>query len=159
MIPVVVAVAVALAVIAIARVLRVRRQVAPPTQPRHQVPVQIDRHDFVRPDAPWLVVVFTSSTCHVCADVAAKAEVLASGTVAVQIAEFTAERALHERYAIDAVPAVVIADRDGVVRASFLGPVSATDLWVAVAEAREPGSTPVAGGCRIHDDGADLPVT
>ncbi len=35
-----------------------------------------------------------------------------------------------------------VADATGVVRASFLGPVTATDLWAAVAEAREPGSTP-----------------
>jgi hypothetical protein len=32
-----------------------------------------------------------------------------------------------------------------VVRASFLGPGTATDLWGAVAELREPGSTP--GAC------------
>jgi len=34
------------------------------------------------------------------------------------------------------VPIVVIADLDGVVRKSFVGPMSATDLWAAVAEAR-----------------------
>jgi hypothetical protein len=28
------------------------------------------------------------------------------------------------------------------VAASFIGPVTATDLWAAVAEARDPGSTP-----------------
>jgi hypothetical protein len=36
----------------------------------------------------------------------------------------------------------VIADAAGTVRASFLGPVTATDLWAAVAECRETGSTP-----------------
>ena len=55
-----------------------------------------------------------------------------------------ADRALHERYAIEAVPTTLIADPEGVVVASFLGPVTATDLWAAVAEAREPGSTPRA---------------
>ena len=49
---------------------------------------------------------------------------------------------LHERYAIDAVPCIVVADEAGVVRASFIGVPTATDLWAAVAEAREPGSSP-----------------
>lgn len=137
-------------VTAVALVLRRRQGTQVPTQPRHQVPVQVDRGDFVRPDAPWLVAVFTSSTCHVCADVARKARVLESPEVAVQEVEYTVERALHARYAIDAVPAVVICDADGVVRGSFLGPVTATDLWVTVAEARDPGSTPTSGGCQNH---------
>lgn len=154
---IVVALVVAAVVVAVAAVLQRRRTVAPPTQPRHQVPAQIDRCDFGRADAPWLVVVFTSSTCHVCADVARKAEVLASSSVAVQIAEFSSDRALHDRYGIDAVPAVVVADAEGVVRASFLGPVSATDLWVAVAEARDPGSTPTAGGCQDHGRARAVP--
>ena len=43
---------------------------------------------------------------------------------------------LHRRYRIEAVPITVVADRAGVVRASFIGPASATDLWAAVADAR-----------------------
>jgi hypothetical protein len=136
------------AVVALA--LRRRQGTQVPTQPRYQVPAQVDRADFVRPDAPWLVAVFTSSTCHVCADVARKAAVMESPDVAVQEVEYTAQRALHARYGIDAVPAVVIVDAEGVVRGSFLGPVTATDLWVTVAEARDPGSTPTSGGCQNH---------
>ena len=75
---------------------------------------------------------------------------LASEDVAVQEIEYGAERALHERYSIDAVPTVVIADSEGVAVATFLGPVTATDLWAAVAEAREPGSTPSGGSCRAR---------
>jgi hypothetical protein len=41
-----------------------------------------------------------------------------------------------------------VADQDGSVRASFLGPVSSTHLWAAVAELREPGSVPP--GCADH---------
>ena len=44
---------------------------------------------------------------------------------------------------------VVIADAEGVVHRSFLGTVSATHLWAAVAEARDPGSAPP--GCGEHD--------
>ena len=43
---------------------------------------------------------------------------------------------MHERYGISGVPMVVIADAEGVVRKSFVGPVTATDLWAAVAEIR-----------------------
>lgn len=45
-------------------------------------------------------------------------------------------KALHAKYAIDGVPILVIADADGVVRKHFIGPVTATDLWAAAAEAR-----------------------
>ena len=90
----------------------------------------------------WLVAVFTSTTCDLCRNVVDKALVLASDDVAVVEVEFTASRSAHARYAIDAVPAVVICDADGVTRASFLGPMTATDLWAAVAEVREPGSSP-----------------
>jgi hypothetical protein len=55
----------------------------------------------------------------------------------VHIAEFTEQRAVHEKYSIDAVPAVLMVDSQGVVHASFLGPVSATDLWAALARARD----------------------
>ena len=59
------------------------------------MPVQLDRADFARPDAPWLVAVFTSTTCQTCADVARKAEVLASDEVAVAEVEYSANRDLH----------------------------------------------------------------
>ena len=68
--------------------------------------------------------------------------------MAVEEVEYGTDRALHERYSIDAVPTLVIADAQGVVVATFLGPMTATDLWAAVAEAREPGSTPGGGSCQ-----------
>jgi hypothetical protein len=128
-----------------------RRKPAPPSGQNWNIPVQLDRSDFARPDAAWLVAVFTSSTCETCSGVAAKAAALdagGSGPVAVQTIEAAAEAELHRRYGIDAVPLVLIADSEGVVVKHFLGPVTATDLWAAVAEAREPGSTPE--GCDNH---------
>ncbi|MEP4652938.1 MAG: thioredoxin domain-containing protein, partial [Ilumatobacter sp.] len=125
-----------------------RRVPDAPTQRRYHVPEQLDRSDFARPDAPWLVAVFTSQTCDMCAQVAGKAAVLESDDVAVQTLEFTQRRDLHERYRIDAVPTLLIVDAIGVTRHSFLGPMTATDLWAAVAEAREPGSTP--DSCADH---------
>ncbi len=68
--------------------------------------------------------------------------VLASSDVAVQRIDYIDNPDLHKRYKIDAVPALVIVDQRGVVQKSFLGPMKAQDLWAAVAECREPGSTP-----------------
>lgn len=132
----------------IAEVVRRRRRLDPPTQPRHQIPAQLDRRDF--DGDGWLVAVFTSNTCATCADVVRKAEVLRSADVTVATIAFQNHRDLHERYAVDAVPCLVIADAAGVVHRGFLGPVTATDLWAAVANAREPGSIDTAGGCGDH---------
>lgn len=126
----------------IALVLRRRSQVDAPTQARQLAPTQLDRGDFPGADHDWLLAVFTSATCHTCHDVARKATVLASPSVAVAEVEYSTNRDLHQRYRIEAVPTAVLADRDGVVRRAFMGPVTATDLWAAVAEAREPGSSP-----------------
>lgn len=114
-----------------------RRRSDAPTQPTHAAPTQLDRADFVDAGTPWLVVVFTSATCHTCADIEAKAKVLMSEFVAVHISEFSAQRDLHKRYNIDAVPTLLMADSDGVVQQSFVGPVTATDLWAALARIRD----------------------
>lgn len=119
-----------------------KRKPEPPTQQKWTVPQQLDRSDFVRPEAPWIVVVFTSATCDSCARVASKAEILRSDVVAVDIVDYQTQPDIHKRYGIDAVPTVVIADAAGVVGKDFVGPPTATDLWAAVAELREPGSTP-----------------
>jgi hypothetical protein len=132
-----------LVVLAVAVALVVaRRRPDAPTAPRWAVPSQLDRADFARPDAPWLVAVFTSSTCNACAGTAAKAAVLASPEVGVDAVDYAGRPDVHRRYAIDAVPLVVVADGEGVVRASFVGPPTAADLWGAVAEVRSPGSIP-----------------
>jgi hypothetical protein len=148
----------AVAVLA-AQALR-RRRPEPPTQRQWGVPEQLDRNDFTRPDAPWLVVAFTSATCDSCATVVSKVQILDSPQVAVAVLPFHENQDTHVRYGIDAVPTIVIADAEGVVGKSFVGPMSATDLWAAVAELREPGSTPPPeahthgglGGGHGHDD-------
>lgn len=129
-----------------------RRKPAPPADREWTIPVQLDRRDFSRPEAPWLVAVFTSSTCDACSGVWSKAVHLDAGPegpVAVQELEAIEQAEIHRRYGIDAVPLVLIADADGVVQRHFIGPVTATDLWAAVAEVREPGSTP--GSCENHN--------
>jgi hypothetical protein len=134
-------VAVALVVAALLQ----RRRPAAPTQARWTVPAQLDRADFEGPDVPWLVAVFTSTTCDSCERMLEKAAVLASADVRVQNVTFQDSKDIHQRYAVDVVPLLVVADAAGVVRASFIGTASATDLWAAVAEARHPGASPEPG--------------
>ena len=122
--------------------LQRRRPTGGPVVERHHVPTSVARADFARPDAEWLVAVFTSATCDSCAATWEVARQLESPAVATQEVEVAAEAALHERYGIDAVPTTVVCDAEGGVVRSFLGPVTATHLWAAVAEAREPGSVP-----------------
>ncbi len=133
------------ALVAVAVVIAVvlqRRKPDAPTQASWTVPAQLDRRDFLRPDAEWLVATFTSATCQTCAGVKEKVALLESPVVATQDLEAVEDKALHDRYGIDAVPTLVIADRHGVVTASFVGPVTAADLWATVADLREPGSVP-----------------
>jgi len=115
-----------------------RRKPDAPSQTSHVVPQQLSRKDFEHSQKPWLLAVFTSSTCDACQDVATKAKVLASKDVAVQIIDYLDRRDLHARYSIDAVPTTVIADHLGVVRFGVLGPITATDLWAAMARCRDP---------------------
>lgn len=122
--------------------LRARNALPEPVRPPGDIPRQLHRTDFDRPDAPWLVALFSSATCDSCAVMAGKVAVLASADVAVCTVEYPSARALHERYAIESVPLVVVSDSEGVTRGAFLGPTSATDLWAAVAELRHPGTTP-----------------
>ncbi|MDQ3462807.1 MAG: hypothetical protein M3471_07245 [Actinomycetota bacterium] len=115
---------------------------APEQGPSWAVPTHLDRTDFDRADAPWLVAVFSSATCLSCQGTWAKAELLASDAVAVQEVEAIERKDLHDRYRVDAVPMVLVADAAGTVKRSFVGPPTATDLWAALAELRQPGSVP-----------------
>jgi hypothetical protein len=133
---VVVAVAILAVAIAIAWWIEHRRAVAPPSQGRAVVPQQLDRNDFPRPDASWLVVLFTSRHCDSCAGLLDKALPLASDEVGVVEVEYTLQPDLHERYSIDAAPITVLVDREGVTRGSFVGAFSAPELWAALAELR-----------------------
>ena len=137
-----IAIAVIVVALGIGAVLRRLRSVEAPTQPAFSAPAQLDRADFGGAASPWLVAVFSSASCDACSDVVRKAKVLECAEVAVVEVEYSASAALHRKYHVDAVPIAVLADHAGVVRASFIGPMSATDLWAAVAEARHPGSSP-----------------
>ena len=138
---------VVVAVVAVAALLAKflqRRKPQAPTQPKMEVPAQVDRNDFPQPEVQWLVAVFSSASCATCIDVVAKSQALATSQVVVANVEYPERKDLHDRYGIDAVPTIVVVDTDGVVRGSFIGPGSATDLWAGVAEIRQPGSRAVS---------------
>jgi len=122
--------------VVLALVLR-RRRPDEPVPTSWAVPTWVERSDFASPDTPWLVAVFTSATCHSCQSTMEKAGPLASDDVVVVEVEVGARPDLHERYGIEAVPTLVIADAEGAVRGSFLGPPTAAELWARVAEARD----------------------
>lgn len=146
---VVVAASIAVVVAVVALVVRRRQRTDAPTQRTLAVPSQIDRRDFgaAGNQPTWLVAVFTSTSCHVCADVWDKVQVLASSEVAVFRADYESRRDLHLRYGIEAVPATLVCDGDGVVLHQILGPVSATDLWAAVARVRDATGDAVVDPC------------
>jgi Thioredoxin len=139
-----VGVAAALIVLAlvVAFVLERRRRAEPPPRDVYPVPRKLDRSDFPRGDTPWLVALFSSTTCDSCETLPSKLAVLESVDVATCEIEYHAQPDLHRRYEISGIPTTVVVDAAGVVRAAFVGAFTATDLWAAVAEARAPGSTP-----------------
>jgi hypothetical protein len=122
-----------------------KRPVDAPPRDVYPVPKQLDRNDFPRPDAPWLVALFSSTTCDSCQGLGEKLAPLESVDVAVCDIDFEAQEPLHRRYELAAIPTTVIADHEGVVQRAFVGAFTATDLWAAVAELRDPGTTPEPG--------------
>jgi hypothetical protein len=112
-----------------------RRRPAPPTRGAYPVPAQLDRLDFPRPDAPWLFVLFSSRTCYSCAPMVGRVCGLESESVATVQVEAKADKVLHDRYRIEGVPMVVLADAEGVVRAGFVGAVETWELEEALAKA------------------------
>ena len=145
--------AVLVAAAAVVAALLGRRRSDPPTEDRVEVPRQVARRDFARPEAPWLVVVFTSATCESCERATAKARLFESGEVAYEEVPWQERRALHDRYRVDSVPMILVADADGLVQRSFVGTPAFTALAAALEEARTPGSTstPEAGGLQTDD--------
>jgi hypothetical protein len=91
-------------------------------------PGQVDRWDFDRPGAPWLVVLFSSRECAGCGPVAEQVRSLETPDVAVDEVEWSEGRDLHRKYAIEGVPVVVLVDRLGVTRAEFVGAESMPDM-------------------------------
>jgi hypothetical protein len=119
-----------------------RRPPEAPPRDVYPVPKQLDRADFPRADAAWLVALFSSAACDSCRGLGSKVMALESSDVSVCEIEAEDRGDLHRRYDLAAIPTTIVADADGVVRRAFVGAFTATDLWAAVAEVRVPGSSP-----------------
>jgi hypothetical protein len=133
--PVVIAL-VLMAVAVVAALVISRRTDRRPASGKWQVPVQLHRADFADPDLPLLVVLFTNEGCASCDQARSTLAATPLDGVAVDEVERSERRALHDRYGIDAVPMLILADAEGVVVASWVGPVAADTLAAVVAQAR-----------------------
>jgi hypothetical protein len=114
-----------------------RRRPSGDRPPTFHVPATLDRTEFDRPEAPWLVAVFTSASCDTCAAVLDNARQLADDAVVVQELEARVDEAVHDRYHVDAVPLAVLVDGNGIVRAHYFGPTSSAELRSALAALRD----------------------
>ncbi len=102
-----------------------RRRPEAPSAPSYRAPRQLDRDDFDVPAELCLVVVFTSTTCDSCPLAwSAVTSIERSGTGAQRV-HVQENPELHKRYKIDGVPTTLVVAPDGVVHASFFGPVDA----------------------------------
>ena len=143
MLTLLVVVAVVVVAGAIAAVVN-RRSPDAPSTPQFAAPQQLDRADFAEPDTPWLLALFSSETCLSCHDARAVLADVTFSSVVVQDLPVESAKATHDRYGVDAVPIVALADALGVVRWSWLGappPEAVRDALVdAGIIAQDPGT-------------------
>lgn len=129
----------AIVVIAVLAVLLFSaRRKAEETKPTsYDLPSVIEVGD-INDTATVHVLMFSSTSCEGCSGVWDKAKVLESKEVEVLNISYQDEQGkkLHEKYQIEAVPSLLITDKQGNTLKAFMGSVTATDLWAAVAEAR-----------------------
>jgi len=132
----VIAAVIVLVAFGVAELLRRRQPDAPTQGSIVPLPQQLDRIDFDHTDLVWLAVVFSSATCEACEEALVKARTLVAPDLGLQEVSWQSDPALHERYNIDTVPAMIIAGPDGAVEAAFLGNPPTTELWAAMEAAR-----------------------
>tara|TARA_B100000131_G_C17938033_1_gene541158 strand:+ start:429 stop:836 length:408 start_codon:yes stop_codon:yes gene_type:complete len=97
------------------------RRTDSPSVPRSSLPIQIDRCDFEIPEKKWLLVFFSSESCASCKKVRELLSDLQTGLIHIQEVNFPEGKTLHNRYGIESVPIVLIADSEGVVIWSYAG--------------------------------------
>jgi thioredoxin-like negative regulator of GroEL len=86
----------------------------------------------VGPTGTPLVVVFASATCNSCPVVWEEVVSLGNEGLSIERIDVQDDPKRHERYRIDGVPTTLVADGEGVVRASFFGPLPVGALAEAV---------------------------
>lgn len=128
-------VAVGLMVVAVVVALVIQaRTDRTPARGRWPVPTQIHAADLPG-GRDVAVLLFSSATCDTCEQVrGVLAELREDLRDAVGVADVSVQDqpAIHERYGVEAVPTLVVADAAGVVRASWVGPVRVDELEAAL---------------------------
>ncbi|MEM9134046.1 MAG: thioredoxin domain-containing protein [Actinomycetota bacterium] len=117
-----------------------RRRPDPPSAPSYRAPSQLDRDDFLRPEAPILVAVFASTTCDTCPRAWETVQAVAgryADLMSVQRIDVQDDPDTHKRYRIDGVPTTVVADPEGVVQEAFFGPMTDEQLLGVLPPAPE----------------------
>jgi len=89
--------------------------------------VGFESEDFEKPQGKWLLIFFSSDTCNSCNNVRSLINDLTDDSFHIQEIEFPKRKDLHQRYGINSVPIVLIANEEGVVIWSFAG-VPPSDL-------------------------------
>lgn len=110
-----------------------RRRPEPPSAPSYRAPSQLDRADFIGPSALPVVVVFASTSCNSCPVVWEEVEKAKTDAFSIERVNVQDDPKRHERYKIDGVPTTLVAGPDGVVTASFFGPLAEGALQSAIA--------------------------
>lgn len=131
MIRFVILIVLALVAIGVALLLQ-RRRPEPPSAPSYKAPAQVDRDDFAGPNDLPLVVVFASTTCNSCPVVWEEVGRTRTDGVATERIDVQDDPKRHERYKIDGVPTTLVVGVDGVVAASFFGPLREGALAEAI---------------------------
>lgn len=109
-----------------------RRRPEPPSAPSYRAPSQIDRSEFAGTIGTPLVVVFGSATCNTCPVVWDEVRGHERTGLDVERIDVQDDPTRHRRYRIDGVPTTLVVDGDGVVRASFFGPLAEGALQTAI---------------------------
>jgi hypothetical protein len=109
-----------------------RRRPEPPSAPSYRAPAQLDRDDFASPEVPILLVVFASNTCASCRGVWELVSTVERPDTVVEQVLVEDDPHRHRRYRIDGVPTTLVVDPQGVVQHSFFGPLTASELAVAL---------------------------
>lgn len=121
----------------IAAVLR-RRRPEPPSAPSYRAPSQVDRSEFAGTPGTPLLAVFASATCNTCPMVWAEVVEYEGAGLDVERIDVQDDPKRHQRYRIDGVPTTLVIDGDGVVLASFFGPLADGSLKSAVDSLERP---------------------
>lgn len=111
--------------IVVASLLRNRRTQSP-TIGRNEAPSFVSRSDFAHPEAPLLVLLFSSASCDSCVQVWDQLQKLEG--IAIERVDYPERNDLHERYGITAVPLVLVVDSAGLVQSHHFGKCSAEQL-------------------------------